>query len=189
MSRGWTDEETAYLLRQAGLMPVEDIADALGKSPESVRQKAKRLRKIDRAASLRLRRICPSCGHERSLWALKGKGVCRVCEKSAQLHGIESRMADLLSSLPPEQRDRYAVTESIRESEPLPRPKPKRTAGMSPERKAKAKRDHEKAIEAWEIGCLQRRIKAAQKRKERMEKKCRNVGNDTLPDQDRNSNG
>lgn len=70
-------------------------------------------------------------------------------------------------------RATYAKTGPQRASKPLPKPMPKRAVGLPPAERERAERQYQGALEAWEVGCLNRRIKAAQKRKERMEKKCR----------------
>ncbi len=175
----WSGEDIAYLLQVAGKQTPEEIGRVIGKTPEAVRQQAKRLTMSGRPVSLRLSRmnICPTCGQERSRWALAtaSKGMCRVCEKRAQLQAVEVRMADLMATMPAKDRATYAKTESLRESKPLPRPKQKKAVGKSPAQKAKAAREHALALEAWEIGCLQRNIKAASRRAERMEKKCRDI--------------
>lgn len=172
----WTTDKTAYLVRNADLMPLDELAEHLGCTPEAAKQHAKRIRRTGQHVSLHRKpggmRICPSCSKRRSKFAREG--ICRVCELEGQLARIKDRQTSLLQAMPPEDRARYAKTESQLASDPLPKPKPRRTSGMTPGEKAKAEDERERALEAWEIGCLVRRVKAAQKRKERMEKKCRN---------------
>lgn len=181
----WTTSKTGYLLENAGSMALEDIASSLGCTPESVKQQAKRIRRTGQHVSLRRKpvglRICPSCGKRRSTFS--ESGGCRVCELDERLATIKSRQAALLSHLPPSDRATYARTEAQLASDPLPKPKPARTIGMTAAEKMEAAEARDRAIEAWEIGCLNRKIKAAQKRKERMEEKCRTQSYDTLPDQ------
>ena len=181
----WTTAKTDYLVRNAGIESVDELADCLECTPEAVKQHAKRIRRAGQHVSLHRKpkgmRICHGCGKRRSLFA--SGGICRACELEGQLARIKERQASLMKIMPAEARARYAKTESRLASDPLPKPKPKRTAGMTPEERARAAEERERALEAWEIGCLNRRIKAAQKRKERMEKKCRGKSYDTFPDQ------
>lgn len=183
----WTTAKTGYLLSNADDMPLDELAERLGCTPEAVKQHAKRIRRTGQHVTLHRRpagmRMCPACGKLRSRHG--SGGVCRCCELEAQLERIKARQAALMPLLPQSDRARYARTEAQLESAPLPKPKPPRITGMMPAEKRRAVEEQERALEAWEIGCLVRRVKAAQKRKERMEKKCRGEDYDTLPGQRR----
>lgn len=182
MRRAWTTDELSFLSENAGVLTKKEIAERLGRTPESVAQAAKRLNRQGAGVSLRKPysgSLCPSCGCERLIWTQRGKaaGMCRICEKKAQIATVKARMAKLAPRLSPEDRAAYARTEAQTQSsmlpKPKPKPKPKRSARKTPAKKAREERKRKAALEAWEVGCLHRELRAAQKRKERMEKKCR----------------
>lgn len=175
----WTTSEVAYLMEHAGRIPRREICKNLRRSTESVRYMAKRLRADGTNISLRCYvprvEICPSCGCRRG--TLGKTGICELCERREQLAGIHGRIAELLPSLTPEQLATYEETEAETESRIDPKPKP---PDIPPEasyyRRAKAEEAHDLAVEAWAIKNVKREIKAVQKRKERIEKKVKTLG-------------
>ena len=94
-------------------------------------------------------------------------GFCEPCRRRAQLAEVHARIAELLALLPPEE----AEVESRRD--PMPPPPP--TAGLSYYARARAEEAHELACEEALTRNLMREVKAAQKRKERVEKKVRSM--------------
>ena len=75
------------------------------------------------------------------------------------------------AELPAEERRTYERTECGRESRADPMPQAPDTSGMSRYAADKAAEAHDEAMERWLCRYLYRRVKAAQKRKERIEKK------------------
>ena len=76
-----------------------------------------------------------------------------------------------MAELTPEQRAVYEMTEAERESRADPMPKKPPTDGMDAYERAKAAEDYDEAMERWAATYLKRKVKAAQKRKERIQKK------------------
>ena len=173
----WKVEDVRYLLENAGRLPKRDICQHLKRSSRSVESKARWLRLRGYAVDLRhhksVLRPCPSCG------CLSGhlgrEGICEPCRRRDQLATIHARIADLLPLLPIEERDTYEQTEAETESKWDPRPKVPNTSGLSYYAKAKAEEAYALAIEEWSATNLRREIKAAQKRKERIEKKVKSM--------------
>ena len=113
--------------------------------------------------------LCPSCGCRRA--TLGKDGICEPCRRQRQLEAIEARIAELLPRLTAEERRTYERTECGRESRANPMPQAPDTSGMSRYAADKAAEAHDEAMERWLCRYLYRRVKAAQKRKERIEKK------------------
>ncbi len=169
----WTTAEVAYLVENAGRIPKREICKYLKRRSESVKQKAKALRAQGIPVDLRCYRpkleACPACGCMRS--TLGKHGICEVCRKRAQLTAIHSRISRLLHQIPFEERERYAETEAETESANDPMPRSPSLEGLSYYATCKAKEARDRAMEAWQIRNLTRQVKAAQKRKERIQKK------------------
>lgn len=170
----WTTSEEAYLLANAGKVPVREICRHLRRSRQAVYAKARHLRDEGRPIVLRhfvpRTEICPGCGCSRA--TLGDAGICLPCRKRDQLAAIESRIAELMPKLPKAYKDRYEETEAERGSRSDPMPKPPALPKDAPyyERK-KAWEEWEVEVERAVLRNLEREIKAAQKRKERIEKK------------------
>lgn len=170
----WKTSEVAYLLDNAGRIPRREICKSLRRSTESVRYMAKRLRKDGIDISLRCYtprvEICPACGCSRS--TLERSGVCEPCERREQLATVHGRIAELMPLLAPEDAAVYVDTEAETESRIDPKPMPPEIPpDASYYRRMKAEEQHDMAVEAWAVRNIKREIKAAQKRKERIEKK------------------
>lgn len=114
--------------------------------------------------------ICPACGCARSTLNRR-HSTCIVCRRRVQLAAIHARISRLLRELPPEERQRYAENESKTGSRQDPRPKMPNLEGLRPYWRQKVQEDHDRAMEAWQSEYLKRQIKAAQKRKERIQQK------------------
>ena len=99
------------------------------------------------------------------------EGTCDPCRRQQQLETIEARIAELLPRLTAEERRTYERTECGRESRADPMPQAPDTSGMSRYAADKAAEAHDEAMERWLCRYLYRRVKAGQKRKERIEKK------------------
>jgi hypothetical protein len=174
----WTTADERYLIANAGRIPKRDICQHLKRSGRSVTRKAEQLR--GRGIPVYLRHYettlypCPSCGYLSG--HLDRDGICEPCRRREQLENIHARIASLLPLLPIEERDKYEQTEAETESRHDPMPKAPNTSGLSFYEKQKAEEAHAIAIEEWVSANLRREIKAAQKRKERIEKKVKSMG-------------
>ena len=178
-SSEWRTSEVAYLIDNAGRVTRREICKHLRRSAESVRYMAKRLRAEGIDVSLRCYvprvEICPACGCRRG--TLGKTGICEPCERRGQLATVHGRIAELMALLPPEERETYGDTEAETESSIDPKPKPPAVShGSSYYRRMKAEEQHDREVEAWAVRNIKREIKAAQKRKERIEKKVNTPG-------------
>lgn len=171
--RDWTVAEERFLIENAGKLPKRDVCQMLKRPAESVKQKAKALRRQGVDVCLRhyspTMDPCPHCGNLSG--TIDRSGMCEPCRRRDQLATIQLRIADLLPLLPPEERATYERTEALLESKSDPLPEPPDTDGMSAYRRARAEEAHARAVEACVSRNLLREVKAAQKRKERIEKK------------------
>lgn len=169
----WTTQEVAYLMEHAGTLPLRQICRTLKKSRRSVETMAYRLRQqghdVDLRCYARKTEICPACGCMRATMA--HHGICEVCRKRVQLSAIHARIARLLRDLPMAERERYAETEAETESAVDPMPRPVSLEGLTRYQRERAQDARDMEMERWQIRNLNRRVKAAQKRKERIEKK------------------
>ncbi|NGM17744.1 hypothetical protein GMI70_07030 [Eggerthellaceae bacterium zg-893] len=169
--------EVQFLAANAGKMPKRDICQMLKRSSASVKMKAAALRKAGVDVCLRCYRPtlepCPSCGRPSA--SIDASGMCEPCRRRDQLAAIHARIADLLPLLPPEERDTYERTEAKVGSKRDPLPEAPDTAGMTAYRRAYAEEAHAVAVEACVSANLRREVKAAQKRKERIEKKVKSM--------------
>lgn len=176
--RPWTTEEERYLLEYAGEVPKREICKKLRRSDRSVARKAEELRRKGKAVCLRhydsRLTFCPSCGCMRL--TVDRSGTCEPCRRREQLHGILSRIADLWPYLPIEERAIYEETEAETESGSDPMPRSPDLTGYSHYSATRLKELYEIELERWAIRNLNRQVKAAQKRKERIEKKVKSMG-------------
>lgn len=173
----WSYGEVDYLRKHAGVIPMREICLHLKRGHNAVKQQAYRMRQAGEAIDLRYfeskLECCPSCGNLSA--TLDRTGFCEPCRKRQQLQTIQARISELLQRLPVEMRDIYADTEAETESARHTKPKRPHIKGMSAYAKARANERYAVEIEAWESANLFRRIKAAQKRKERIEKKVKSM--------------
>ncbi len=166
-----------YLIAHAERVAKRDICRHLKRSSKSVERKAAHLREQGHAITLRhyTPRLdtCPSCG---CLSGHMGKeGICEPCRRREQLATIHARIAELLPLLPQAERDTYEKTEAETASRYDRMPKAPSSAATYYEQQRDKER-HALAMEAWSSANLKREIKAAQKRKERIEKKVKTNG-------------
>lgn len=175
----WTGEEVRFLIDNAGLMPKREICRRLRKSAKSVESMAYRLRKGGHAIDLRCfepsATVCPSCG--RSSLTAKETGICRPCTLRRRLAATEGQISDLLRRLPPDVRAIYAGTEAEkgpRTFDPMPR-MPAYAEQPTRYRRLRDEEAHDRDMEEWEARRIQRELRAAQKRKERIQRKVREL--------------
>lgn len=175
-ARPWTTSEERYLVENAGRIPKRDICKHLKRSAASVRHKAAELRDQGVAIDLRCYQAdaatCPACGALRA--TIDQTGFCEPCRRQNQLTDIESRIANLLPYLPPEERSIYSDTEAERESRIDAKPQAPDVSRLSHYQADRLMALWELDTEQWLISNLKRRVKAAQKRKERIQEKLKN---------------
>lgn len=174
-AKTWTTGELREVARLAGTMPERELRRRLRLSKNQLRYAVSALRRMGVNVTTRYweprLEPCPSCG--RMSATLDRHGICEPCRLRAQLANVEWRVSDLMGRLTPKQRATYERTESERESRADPMPRPASTEGMDAYERARAAEEHDAAMEQWAAAYLRRRVKAAQKRKERIEKKVR----------------
>ena len=172
----WSAAELGYIREKAGRVPAREIRRDLRLSKRQFDSAVYLMRKNGEPISTRCFTprtvICPSCGCARSLFGREG--ICEPCRLRRRLSEVEADCSALLAALPVSERETYGETEAERggrASDPMPVRRP--TAGLDPYRAAKAEEDYDLAMERWAARQLRRRLKAAQKRKERIAKKIR----------------
>lgn len=178
--REWSCREVRALIQWAGVVPKRELCRRLRRSGKAVERKAAWLRErgvpIDLRCHVTRLEVCPACGCRRSTVANR-YGICEPCRRARQLEAIEGRVAALLAGLPEAERARYEATEAEREGRLVERvPLRRSTRGLSRYEADRAEEEWDRAMEAWQTRRLKRLIKAAQKRKERIEKKVKTNG-------------
>ena len=171
--RVWTTGDLKRVAELAGTMPERELRRRLKLSRNQLKYAVNRLRNLGVAVTTRYYEpqleTCPVCGCRRA--TLGKDGICEPCRLKRQLEEIEWRVSELMARLTPEQRAVYEKSEAQRESRADPMPKPRPTDGLDGYERAKASEEHDAAMEAWAAAYLKRRVKAAQKRKERIQEK------------------
>lgn len=172
--RAWTTHEDEFLVANAGRLTKRQIAERLRRTNRAVEAEARRLRQRGVDVCLRCHRstmaVCPACGRMRT--ALGESGLCGPCMAERRLERIQADTARLIAMLPADERSLYAQTEAEVESSAPERPKRPRVPQGAPYRvRARLEDRYDADVEAWEEALLTRRIKAAQKRKERIRHK------------------
>lgn len=173
MRKPWTSSEVRFLVDNAGRISKRDICQMLKRTGASVRMKAAALRKqgvdVDLSYYEPTLDTCPFCGHLSA--TLDRRGMCKPCRLTDQLQAIQAKVSDILPLLSPEERATYEKTEANLKSKVEPTPAAPNTEGMSNWARGYHEEEHAKAVEQVLIRNLKRQVKAAQKRKERIEKK------------------
>lgn len=169
-----TTADYEYVLEHAGKVPARKIRRELRITKNQLEAARRKLNRQGANITLRCFRsrlsLCPSCGCMRSTVDNRW-GICEPCRRARQLAEIQARTADLLELMPESERALYAETEAETESTADPMPSMPSTRGMSEYQRAKAADEHDRAMERWLATYYRRRVRAAQKRKERIEKK------------------
>ncbi len=175
----WTTEEVRFLLDNAGRIPQREICRRLKRSRKAVEHMASRLRKQGHAIDLRCYQsaatTCPACG--RRSFTARETGICRPCTLRRRLTATDGQISDLMARLPPEVRAIYEETEAetgSRAVDPMPRRAFYATKPTNYQR-LKDEDEYDRAMEDWEARRIHRELKAAQKRKERIQRKLRQL--------------
>lgn len=169
----WRTAEFDYIREYAGKIPAREIRRNLRLSKNqldnAVRLMVARGERISLRCFTPRTLICPACGCARTRFGREG--ICEPCRLRRRLGEVEAECAGLLPLLSPADRATYERTEAKRESSSEPMPVRRPTAGLDPYRAARAEEDYDVAVERWQVRELRRRLKAAQRRKERISKK------------------
>lgn len=94
MRRPWTTGELRLLRARAGRRTARAIARELGRTPQSVEMRMKRMG-LSRAAPEG--EVCPGCGRLRTGIA---DGLCPVCRQKAVIRRLRAEEAALAASMP-----------------------------------------------------------------------------------------
>ena len=171
--KAWTTGDLKKVAELAGTMPSRELRRRLKLSKGQLEYAARVLRRMGVNVTLRhyepRLETCPVCGCGRS--TLGKEGVCAPCRLRRQLARIEWEVAELMARLDPEQRAVYERTEAQRASRADPMPRPRALDGLDRYERARASEEYDEAMERWMADYLGRRVKAAQKRKERIQRK------------------
>lgn len=171
--RVWTTGDLKKVAELAGTMPERELRRRLKLSKNQLHYAVTRLKSLGVNVTTRYYEpqlgTCPVCGCRRA--TLGKHGICEPCRLKRQLADIEWRIPDLMAQLTPEQRAVYEKSEAWRESKADPMPQKAPTDGMDSYERAKASEEYDAAMEKWAASYLKRRVKAAQKRKERIQEK------------------
>lgn len=173
MFRDWTLDETLFVRDYAGTVPLALLAYYLRRNARDVAGECARLEVPFVYVGTPLF-WCDECAS----WArrLDKSGRCRKCNLRHRLRNIEAKTADLMEKLPPEQQEVYAVFESKRGGRRFPGPPVAPGASEMPPREAVAASTAYLAeLSEWEAGKVYRAVKSAQKRKDRVAQKLREV--------------
>lgn len=164
----WTTEELRYLRENAGKVPLRDICRHLKRSYKSVTRMAERMRLSLRCRTSRLV-WCTKCATYRT--SLREKtGHCSVCFKRDQLARAKVRTAEAYAALSTKDKAIYASTMTRRETVLPPRPRSPEASMVPRDRneRLKAEEDYARALERWEIKCLDKLINAEKTLTKRM---------------------
>lgn len=168
--RPWTESEEVYLVNAAGLLSLEDLGRALGRTEASIEEAAGRL-------GLDIRCVeasfvwCDHCATWRT--RLNGRtGWCRICTMREQLRGRERACSEALAAMPPSARAVYEKTEAERQTKRLPPHPVKRLVSTAPDGRPRMEEARYLAeMEEWEYRVLKLRYDAAKTRLRRMREK------------------
>lgn len=169
MARDWTLRETIAVREFAGTVPLSRLAHDLSRDVRDVASEAGRLGVPFVYVGTPLF-WCDECAS----WRVKltPSGICPFCSKRRNLIRIEERISDLLAQLPMEQREVYADTEAERGTRRRdPAPSMPDTCQMDNRAAVVAMSRYYADYDRWETKETHRIMRAAQKRKERIQRK------------------
>lgn len=169
MARDWTLRESLIVRDFAGTMPLTKLAHDLKRDIRDVASEAGRLGVPFVYVGTPLH-WCDECAS----WRIKltPSGICPLCSKRRQLARIEGRISKLLTQLPMDQREIYADTEAERGSVTRDQtPSMPDTRKIGPRAAVVALSRYYADYDRWETKEAHRIVKAAQKRKERIQHK------------------
>lgn len=182
--RPWTTAEERFVRDNAGALPAEEMADALGRSYRAVVVHAARMRAGGRlGAYLAVRREeayvsdlveCVECHRPRS--SVDADGVCRVCRAEQRREERRAEMERAFWNLPRPLRENtrcgFDVTrDRLRSRKDHGRPPAPDVSGMDRFHAAKALDDYALALEAHELDLVTLDIDALKQRASKWRRK------------------
>lgn len=173
MIRDWTLRETLFVKEYAGTVPLFQLARDLKRDPRDVASECGRLGVPIVYMGTPLF-WCDHCSTWRT--SLNRSGLCGVCDKRRRIQVIEGRISSLLALLPVDVREIYAMTETWREGRKREAPPcAPITEGLAPLEAVMARTAYLAEYDRWQNAQEHRRVRAVQKRKERIAKKVREL--------------
>lgn len=166
----WTIKEEEFLRENASTLSLTDISYFLGRSPESVKQKAKRLRLNGGSVSLKQKRvklgICPWCGKPRS--TIKADGICKPCRLAKAINQRDSEIYSLLQKVNPQTRAHSIKTEKAWQEK-------QQKEFFAPKYRDEQESDYALRLERAEIKALERKLATRRRRIERLKNSLRDM--------------
>ena len=177
--------EVVYLINEAGFKSLETLAAETGRDEAQIENVLSALGIPATLIAPELL-ICPECGCART--HLNASGRCRVCQLNANIIKENGRIADLLKSIPSEERAGFDIGESKRGMQKNMPPLPMR-AKVSKEANGKEKRladtAYQVAMEEWQTIKAQRAYDASRQRLKDVRRKIKKLD---LPEQANGTN-
>lgn len=173
MFRDWTLNETLFVRDYAGTVPLSDLARHLRRDARDVAGECARLGVPFVYMGTPLF-WCSECAS----WARRvdKSGRCDKCRARFYLRRVEAKTAALMERLPLEQREKYAMEEAKRGGRVWEAPPTVPDAsGMPPREAVAASTAYLAELSDWEARRAFRARKSAQKRKERIAAKVREI--------------
>jgi hypothetical protein len=174
--RKWTEDDLRCLIENAGRVPLKVLCQKLKREPEEVEAVAARIRATGYPISLTVE-TCPMCGRRAPI--VYSTGICKPCQYRRAYGKTQREIADMLPLLTAEDRATYEDTESdlgSRVHDDMPTPSPKPAPNATPAELMAYEDARCEAMADWEARRIHRKLKAAQKRKERIARKARANG-------------
>lgn len=166
----WTIKEEEFLKNNASSLSLDELSLHLGRSPESVKQKAKRLRLNGGSVSLKQKRaklgICPWCGKPRS--TIKADGICKPCRLAKAINQRDSEIYSLLQKVNPQTRAHSVKTEKAWQEK-------QQKEFFVPKYKGEQEGDYVLRLERTEIKTLERKLATRRRRIERLKNSLRDM--------------
>lgn len=183
----WTTRDEQFIVRNAGKIPVKQMAHALGRSADAVRQHAKEMRgagtlqrslRCTGAIDYRPRtQECAECHKMRA--TLDASGVCKVCRDAVRLEKHKELAEMAYINLPEEIRARShpftpkATRRPLLTKHKFPEPTMRRSERPGSFWAAKSKDDFLIEHERWELHQLHLEINAMKQRRSKWLRKTR----------------
>lgn len=181
MFRDWTLNETLFVRNYAGTVPLSALARHLRRDARDVAGECARLGVPFVYVGTPLH-WCSECAS----WARRvdKAGRCGKCRARFYLRRVEAKTAALMERLPMEQREKYATEEAKRGGRVWDAPPATPdTSGMTPRETVAASTAYLADLSDWEARRAFRARKSAQKRKERVAAKVREIEERARPTQ------
>lgn len=166
----WTVKEEEFLKNNASSLSLNELSLYLRRSPESVKQKAKKLRLNGSTISLKQKRakleICPWCGNLRS--TIKADGICRPCRLAKAIKQRDNEISQLLQKVNPQVRAHSVKTEKAWRDKQMGKAYPPKSSNEQ-------ESEYALRLERIEIKTLERKLATRRRRIERLKDSLKNM--------------